>query len=60
MAQLFGARMGAPMTNAHPRLQDWRTRMTQRPAVRPVVAALAAFLRAHGRPVPDFMLAAER
>jgi glutathione S-transferase len=57
MAQLFGARMGAPMTDAHPGLQQWRDRMTARPAVRAVVAPMAAFLRAHGRPLPDFMQA---
>src|SRR5215471_5556707 len=33
MAQLFGARMTAPMTEAHPRLQAWRERMSARPAV---------------------------
>ena len=55
MAQLFGARMGAPMTDAHPRLRQWRDRMTARPAVRQVVAAMAAFLVAQGRPLPDFM-----
>src|SRR6185369_98135 len=33
MAQLFGARMTAPMTDAHPRLQQWRDRMSTRPAV---------------------------
>jgi glutathione S-transferase len=57
MAQLFGARMGAPMTQAHPRLKDWRDRMTARPAVRQVVAAMAAFLVSQGRPLPDFMAA---
>ena len=57
MAQLFGARMGAPMTAAHPRLTQWRDRMTARPAVRQVVAAMAAFLVAQGRPLPDFMAA---
>ena len=57
MAQLFGARMGAPMTDAHPRLTQWRDRMTARPAVRQVVAAMAAFLVSQGRPLPDFMAA---
>src|SRR5215468_5469483 len=33
MAQLFGARMTAPMGEAHPRLQAWRERMSGRPAV---------------------------
>src|SRR4029077_10963356 len=57
MAQLFGARMGAPMTDAHPRLQEWRDRMTARAAVRTVVARMAAFLVSHGRPLPPFMQA---
>ena len=42
MAQLFGTRMGAPMTDAHPRLRQWRDRMTARPAVWQVVAATSA------------------
>ena len=33
MAQLFGARKGAPMTDETPRLLAWRERMTARPAV---------------------------
>ena len=33
MAQLFGERMGAAMTDAHPRLEAWRSRMSARPAV---------------------------
>ena len=57
MAQVFGARMGAPMTDAHPRLTQWRDRMTARPAVRQVVAAMAAFLVSQGRVLPDFMVA---
>jgi glutathione S-transferase len=55
MAQLFGARMGAPMTAATPRLCQWQERMTARAAVRQVVAPMAAFLISHGRPLPDFL-----
>ncbi|HEV7372835.1 glutathione S-transferase family protein [Arenibaculum sp.] len=55
MAQLFAARMGAPMTGATPNLLRWRDEVTARPAVRDVVAAMAAFLASRGRPVPDFM-----
>ena len=55
MAQVFGARMSAPMTQATPRLLKWRDRMTARPAVRAVVAPMMAFLAARGRPVPDFL-----
>jgi glutathione S-transferase len=56
MAQLFGVRMGAPITDATPRLLRWRGRMTARPAVRSVVGPMAAFLLATGRPVPDFLV----
>jgi len=54
MAQLFGARMGAPMT-PETKLLQWRDRMTARPAVRRVVGPMAAFLVAQGRPLPDFL-----
>jgi glutathione S-transferase len=57
MAALFGERQGAPITSATPRLLEWRTRMTRRPAVRAVVGAMASWLKAAGRPVPAFMLA---
>jgi glutathione S-transferase len=56
MAALFGERQGAPITSATPRLLQWRTRMTRRPAVRAVVGAMASWLSAAGRPVPAFML----
>jgi glutathione S-transferase len=55
MAQVFAARMGAPMTEATPKLLNWRARMTQRPAVREVVGAMARFLKSHQRPLPGFM-----
>jgi len=42
MAQLFGERMGAPLTAATPKLIEWRTRMTARPAVRKVAGAMAS------------------
>jgi len=57
MAQLFGARMGAPMTAAATRLQRWRDRITARPAVRAVVGPMVAFLISQGRPIPDFLSA---
>lgn len=57
MAQLFGARMGAPMTDATPRLLAWRDRVSARPAVRRVVGAMAAYLVSQGRPLPDFLRA---
>jgi glutathione S-transferase len=55
MASLFGERQSAPITAATPRLLEWRDRMTQRPAVTPVVSAMANWLRAAARPVPAFM-----
>jgi glutathione S-transferase len=57
MAQLFGARMGAPITAATPNLLRWRDRMTARPAVQSVVSPMAAFLSSSGRAVPDFLSA---
>ncbi|MGD9881799.1 MAG: glutathione S-transferase family protein [Reyranella sp.] len=55
MAQLFGDRMGAPMTGAHPGLQAWRTRVGARPAVRRVAGAMGRYLISQGRPVPAFL-----
>ncbi len=55
VAQLFGERMGAPMTNAHPRLQAWRERMGERPAVRQVAGAMGRYLRSIGRKLPAFL-----
>lgn len=54
MAQLFAARMGAPMTDETPNLLAWRKRMTERPAVRKVIGPMARFLRSHQRPLPNF------
>jgi glutathione S-transferase len=55
MAALFGERQGAVLGAAAPKLLAWRERMTQRAPVRTVVSAMAAWLRAAGRPVPPFM-----
>jgi glutathione S-transferase len=55
MAQLFAARMGAPMTDATPKLLAWRERLSERPAIRQVAGAMARFLLSHQRPLPDFM-----
>lgn len=55
MAQLFAARMGAPMTEATPRLLAWRERLTKRPAIRQVVGTMARFLLFHKSPLPPFM-----
>jgi glutathione S-transferase len=55
MAQIFGDRMGAPMTDAHPRLQAWRDRMSVRPAVRKVAGAMGRYLLSQGRKLPAFL-----
>jgi glutathione S-transferase len=55
MAQFFGDRMGAPMTDATPNLIVWRARMTARPAVRTVIGAMAKYLISVGRRVPEFV-----
>lgn len=55
MAQIFGDRMGAPMTDAHPKLQAWRDRMSARPAVRRVAGAMGRYLLSQGRKLPAFL-----
>jgi len=55
MAQVFGARMGVPMTDATPHLLAWREHVGARPAVRHVAGAMARWLLSIGRPLPDFM-----
>ena len=55
MAQIFGARMGAPITAAEPQLIAWRERMGQRPAVQQVAGAMGAYLTGQGRPLPPFL-----
>ena len=55
MAQIFGDRMGAPMTDAHPKLQAWRDRMSARPPVRQVAGAMGRYLLGQGRKLPAFL-----
>jgi glutathione S-transferase len=55
MAALFGERQGAPLTSDMPRLLAWRERMSARPAVRQVAAAMGRWLASIGRPVPAFL-----
>ncbi|HEY2511579.1 MAG TPA: glutathione S-transferase family protein [Polyangiaceae bacterium] len=57
MAQLFGARKGAPMTSDVPKLLAWRGRVSARPAVRTVAGAMGRYLAEIGRPLPDFVQA---
>lgn len=58
MAQLFAARLGAPMDEATPLLLAWRQRCAARPAVRPTLVQLVATLTSQRRAVPEFMRAA--
>ena len=55
MAQLFGARMTAPIDERHPRLQAWRDRMSARPAVATVARAMGRYLASQGRKLPPFL-----
>jgi len=55
MAALFGERQGATLTEATPRLIEWRDRMSRRQPVRDVAGAMARWLLAAGRPLPPFM-----
>ena len=55
MAQLFGARMTAPMDERHPRLQAWRDRMSARPAVAKVAGAMGRYLLSQKRKLPPFL-----
>lgn len=55
MAQLFGERMGAPVPVELARLQAWRDRMSERPAVRKVAGAMGRYLLSIGRTLPPFM-----
>jgi glutathione S-transferase len=55
MAQIFAARLGAPMSRATPRLLAWRERLTARPAVRQVVLQFADSLARYKLRVPDFI-----
>lgn len=60
MAQLFGERMGAPLTADHPGLLQWRDRVSARPAVREVAGAMGRYLLSVGRPLPAFMAEMQR
>src|SRR5258705_3675560 len=55
MAQLFGARMGAAMTDETPRLLRWRDRMTERPAGDNVAGRMGPHLRSQGLSLADFL-----
>jgi glutathione S-transferase len=53
MAQFFGERMGAHLTDSTPLVFAWRDRVSQRPAVRTVLRPMIDFLARNGRPVPS-------
>jgi glutathione S-transferase len=55
MAQFFGDRMGAPIGPDQSRLIEWRTRMTERPAVRQVIEPMGRYLISQGRLVPAWL-----
>lgn len=55
MAQIFAARLGAPMTSATPRVLEWRARVMSRPAVRAVMAQFVVTLTKLNLAVPGFM-----
>ena len=56
MAALFGERMGAPLTDAHPQLKALRDRMSARPAVARVAGAMGRYLLSQGRKLPAFLM----
>jgi glutathione S-transferase len=58
MAQFYGERKGAVMSEATPRLLAWRERVLARPAVRVVIGRMGAWLGDEGREVPAYVAAA--
>jgi glutathione S-transferase len=55
MAQVFGERMGAPMTSATPKLMVWRDSMSKRPSVRAAIQPMISILITQKSPVPGFL-----
>jgi len=55
MAQIFAARLGAPMTGVTPRLLAWRERLMARPAVNQFVRQFADSLAQYQLRIPDFI-----
>jgi glutathione S-transferase len=54
MAQFFAARHTVPMPEGVARLLAWRRRMSSRLAVRPVIEAMAKYLKSIDYPVPEY------
>lgn len=55
MALVFAERLGAPLTDATPKLAAWRDRMASRQAIAPVMTRLVDYLTANNRFVPAFL-----
>jgi glutathione S-transferase len=55
MTQFYGERKGAVLTEATPRLLEWRERMLQRPAIRQVIGRMGAWLKSEGRASPAYI-----
>lgn len=55
MAQFYGERKGALLTDATPGLLAWRSRVLERPAVRTVIGRMGAWLASEGREVPGYL-----
>src|SRR5260221_13655345 len=53
MAQLFGERMRAPLTDPHPRLKAWRQRVGQRSPVRQAPGTMGRYLLSQAPKLPD-------
>jgi glutathione S-transferase len=60
MAQFYGERKGAVMSEATPHLLAWRNRMLQRPAVRTVIGRMGGWLQSQGRASPAYIEEAVR
>lgn len=54
MAQFFMAFIGQPMAADLTQLNAWRRRVGERPAVKPVIDALEAYLKENGAPAPAY------
>jgi glutathione S-transferase len=55
MAQFYGERKGAVMTESTPRLLAWRKRVLQRPAISKVIGRMGAWLKSEGRDSPAYI-----
>jgi glutathione S-transferase len=55
LAQFYGERKGAVMTESTPQLLEWRKRVLQRPTVRKVIGRMGAWLKSEGRDSPGYI-----